>query len=155
MKKERNLLIIFFSLAIFYLISLVFFEVLRKDWLSLNLLLIAAYLFVKTYFFRSDSSLFLAFLSLFASIILNTNIVWNFSTFQAGSLVSVAVCASFLLDWIIFHNSFCFWTFYTNFFTNLPIFLYAFNCINLTLMVLFLCGAVGLILSTLLIKKYG
>lgn len=155
MKKERNLLIIFFSLVLIYALIMLLVVDIRQNWLSLSLFFISVYLFIKSYFFRSDSSLFLALLSLFCSVILNVNFVASFSTFQLGSLVSIALCAAFLLDWIIFHNSFCFWTFYVNIFTNLPVFLYAFDCINLLLMILSLCGAVVLVLSTLLIKKYG
>ena len=155
MKKERNLLIVFFCLLFLYAIILIFFAVTRENWLSLALLLISIYLFVKTYFFRSDSSLFIAVLCVFLSITFNAMVIKSLSLNELSAFISMAVTYDFLLDYAIFGNKFCFWAFIANILTNLPIFLYTFHCINVILMILLLSGDLILLGAILLRKKYG
>ncbi len=148
-------MIVFFVLAIYYVLFLIFVGSIRENWLSLALLFLAVYMSFKTYFFRSDSSLFMALFLLFLSFFLNVNIIYNFTTFQIVAILLTAISVIFLIDYIIFGNVFCFWTFFVNFVINLPFLLYSFNCINLLLMLLFLSGEILLFFTTLMVKKYG
>ncbi len=155
MKKERNLLIVFGILAFFYAWILIFVSEIRQNWLSLALFFMSVYMALKTYFFRSDSSLFLTVFLICLAFLLSVEVVSSFSTFQIGALIAISVSISFLIDYIIFRNVFCFWTFFVNFMTNLPILLYTFNCINLLLMILFLSGEILLLAAAFVMKKYG
>lgn len=155
MKKERNLLILLFGLFVIYALDLIFFDFVKQNWFIFAIGFISIYLMIKSYFFRSDSSLFLVFFSVMLIIILILNNVYGFSNMQLGSIISVAYSVAFLFVYLIFYNMFCFWTFFVNFMLNLPTLLFSFNCINLVLMILFLSGELVLFGIVLLLKKYG
>ena len=139
MKKERNLLIILLVLILTFASLMIFSPESRANWLSFGLLFLSVYLFIKAYFFRSDSSLFFAVLLVLSSVIFSKEITNNASLFQISSYFSLANTIAFFVDWIFFGKKILFWTFLLNFFVSFPIFLFATNCINLFLMTLFLC----------------
>ena len=148
MKKERNLLIILFILILTFALVMIFSPESRANWLSFGLFFLSVYLFFKAYFFRSDSSLFLAVLLIQSSVIFSKEITNISSLFQISSYFSLANAFAFFVDWIFFGKKILLWTFLLNFFVNFPIFLFATNCINLFLMILFLC--ISTLLSVLI-----
>lgn len=155
MKKERNLVILLCFLILVEIILLIFLPITRENWLSMSLIIVSIYLFFKTYFFRSDSSLFLALFCLHLSVLLNTNFAFSISLNQLFSLIAMSISSSFLLCYLIFHNIFCFSSFLVNFLTTLPMLLYFFNCINLIILILSLSGEIVLLFAILTLKKYG
>ena len=155
MKKERNLMIVLLLLAILYFGCFAVFSAFRTDWLCFALAFLSVYLFVKTYFFRSDSSLFLATFLLFLSMFLQKNISSVFSVTQIIALIILFVSISFLVDYCVFSNVFCFLAFFVNFLISIPNLLYAFHCINLFFLILSLCGENVLFIIILLLRKYG
>lgn len=155
MKKERNLLIVLLLLAVLYFVCLAVFSAFRIEWLCFALAFLSVYLFIKTYFFRSDSSLFLALFLLFLSVLLEKNIVSIFSATQIIALIVFVVSIAFFVDYCVFGNVFCFLAFFVNFLISIPNLLYAFHCINLFFLILFLCGENVLFIIILLLRKYG
>ena len=155
MKKERNLLIIILILMSCYGIFNIFVPQVRENWFSFGLLFLSVFMLIKTCIFRSDSSLFLTVLLLLSSIIFSKEII-NISNFsQISSYFSMANCVALLIDYVFFYKKIILWTFLLNFFLSFPIFLFITHCINLLLMILFLCGAVVLAVTLTLVKKYG
>ena len=141
LKRERNLIICLLTLLIAYFVMLFFLDKTYREqnWFYIALLFESAYLFTKAYFFKSDSSLYLATLVFFFAI---------FGLFApARQNVSVLI-AYLLISFAFAHFSvFCFFKKYAHLFAFillfllfLPMFLYSFNCINLILMVSSICG---------------
>lgn len=155
MKKERNLLILLCFLIVTEILFLSFLPVVRKNWFALSFLTISIYLFFKSYFFRSDSSLFLAVFCLQLSALLSTDIAFSISLNQLFSLVAMSISLSFLICYFVFHNIFCLISFLTNFLLTLPILLFFFNCINLIILISSFIGEIVLLLATLVLRKYG
>ena len=147
-------MIIMIVLLIAYLVMLFFVPWFRDEWTSFALYFLSSYMFIKAYFFRSDSSLFFAFVFLQSSVLMIEFIKINFSMFQLSSIVNLIITMSFFIDYLVFKSKFLFYSFLTNFFISLPIFLYAFNCINLVYLILLLCGVLLLFLVTILKWKY-
>ena len=154
MKKERNLLILLIILLIAYFVMLFFVPWFRNEWLSFALYFLSFYMFIKAYFFRSDSSLFFALIFLQCSFLLTEYVRTNYSLFQISSIFNLIITFSFFVDYLVFKSKFLFYSFLTNFFISLPTFLYAFNCINLVLMILLLCGVLLFFGATILKWKY-
>ena len=154
MKKERNLLILMIVLLIAYFVMLFFVPWFRDEWLSFGLYFLSSYMFIKAYFFRSDSSLFFALVFLQSSVLMIEFVRINYSLFQLSSIFNMIVSISFCVDHLMFKSKFLFYSFLTNFFTSLPIFLYAFNCISLVFLILLLCGVLLLFVATILKWKY-
>ena len=155
MKKERNLMIFLLCLLIIYSVFFACFSSFRDAWLIAALLFLSGYLFAKTYFFRSDSSLFLAVFLFLLSILMDKSVNISFSAIQIFSLILCFAGISFFVDYCVFGNIFCFLAFFVNFLVSVPILLYAFYCINLFFLVLSLCGEIVLFFIILLLRKYG
>ena len=155
MKKERNLLILLTILILTYSALLIFSPEFRANLLSFGFLFLSAFLMIKSYFFRSDSSLFLAVLLFQSSVIFSKEITYISTFFQISSYFSLAVSISFFVDWLFFNKKILFWTFLLNFFISFPIFLFATHCINLILMILFLCLAMIISILLFIGRKYG
>lgn len=155
MKKERNLLIVLLLLALAYFVCFLAFSGFKTDWLSFLIAFLSIYLFIKAYFFRSDSSLFLAVFLFFLSVILEKNVSSIFSVAQSVSLIIFFASIAFLIDYCVFDNVFCFLSFFVIFLISIPNLLYAFHCINLFFLILFLCGVNALFIIMLLLRKYG
>ena len=155
MKKELFLMIYFLILTVTYFCMLFFFESIRQNWFSYALLFLSLYMFLKAYFFRSDSSLFGAVLAFLAMILFHNDFsLWQ-NNFQFGTTFSIAISFAFFVDFLFFQSKFTFYSFLPNFLLSFPIFLYAFNCINLVLMISLLCGAVLVVILLILANKYG
>ena len=154
MKKERNLLSCFLIIFVAYFVMLFFNEFLSQNWFSFGLLFLAVFMTVKSYLFRSDSSLFLAVFLMYCFIIFS-GLFEEFSFFEVATFLSLASSLSLFLTFTIFGNKFCFWTSLTSFLLTFPIFLYITHCINLLLMILFLCGAIILAILLICLKRYG
>ena len=154
MKKERNLLILLIILLIAYFVMLFFVPTFRDEWLSFALYFLSFYMFIKAYFFRSDSSLFFALVFLQSSVLMIEFIKINYSMFQLSSIFNLIISISFFIDYLVFKSKFLFYSFLTNFFISLPIFLYAFNCINLFFLISLLCGVLLFFGATILKWKY-
>ena len=155
MKKERNLLIVLLLLAVAYFVCFLVFSVFKTDWLSFLIAFLSIYLFIKAYFFRSDSSLFLAVFLLFLSVMLERNISSVFSVMQIVVLIVFLMSIAFFIDYCVFGNAFCLLAFFVIFLVTIPNLLYAFHCINLFFLILFLCGENALLVIMLLLRKYG
>ena len=132
MKKERNLLIIFVIFLIAYLFMLFFVQKFMDNWFSFFLLFMSAFMLIKSYFFRSDSSLFFSVLFWQISIIFFNELYKSLSTFQIGSLITTMVALAFFVDFLVFKSKFTFYSFLTNFSTSLPVLLYSFNCLAIS-----------------------
>ena len=154
MKKERNLLIILTVLFAIYVVLFGFLDGFRKNWFSFFLYFVSVYMLIKAYFFRSDSSLFFSVLFMLSSVALTNNNLQTYSMFQISSVLNIIVSISFFVDFLFFQSKFTFYSFLTNFLLSLPVFLYAFSCINLILMILFLCGAIAILFFVLLLNRY-
>ncbi len=151
MKKERNLLITNIIFAMIYAILTLILPWFRDNWFSMVLYFVSMFMFIKSYFFRSDSSLFFAVLFFQISFLFMNKTNKFFTLFQLGSVINTMVALAFLVDFLVFNSKFTFYSFLTNFSVSLPILFYSFNCINLILMILFVCGA--LLLSIAIIFK--
>lgn len=154
MKKERNLLILITVLLIAYFVMLFFVPWFGDEWLASALYFLSVYMFIKAYYFRSDSSLFFALVFLQSSVLMLESVKSNFSLFQLSTIFNLLITIAFFVDYLVFRSKFLFYSFLTNFFTSLPIFLYAFNCISLVFLILLLCGVLLLFLATILKWKY-
>lgn len=151
MKKERNLLVTLAILFVAYIVMLFFLPGFKDNWFAFVLYFMSIYMFIKAYFFRSDSSLFFAVLFFQITFLFLDGTANDFNMFQLSSIINIMVAISFFLDFVVFHSKFTLYSFLTNFSLSLPVLLYSFNCINLILMILFLCGA--LLLSIAIIFK--
>ena len=149
MKKERNLLITLIIFAVAYVFLIVFLQWFRDNWFAMVLYFISIYLFIKSYFFRSDSSLFFASLFFQVSFLFMNKTNESLSLFHLGSVINTMVSLAFFVAFLVFHSKFTLYSFLTNFSSSLPVLFYSFNCINLILMILFVCGA--LLLSVAII----
>ena len=154
MKKERNLLILMIVLLIAYFVMLFFVPWFKNEWFSFALYFLSFYMFIKSLFFRSDSSLFFALIFLQSSILMIETIKNSFNMFQLSTIFNLFITIAFFVDYLVFKSKFLFYSFLTNFFTSLPILLYAFNCISLVFLILLLCGVLLLFLATILKWKY-
>ena len=155
MKKERNLLVILLLLFIVYIVCFFVADYFKANWLFFALAFLSVYMLAKTYFFRSDSSLFMATLLFFLSFILTKEISSFFSTTQVLSIILAFVSIAFFVDFCVFGNIFCFLSFFVIFLISIPNLLYAFHCINLFFLILFLCGENVLFFVILMLRKYG
>ena len=157
LKKERTLLICFAVIAVayfvvpFFLPKKFFFE----NWFFLALFALSLFMFCKAYIFRSDSSLFLASLLLQNSIVGVASQNFSFLPFQILSLVVLSFSISHLAVFLFFGNFQHFFAFIAFFLLFLPMLLFAFDCINLLLMLSSICGEILLILMAILLKRYG
>ena len=154
MKKERNLLFCLVFLIVAYFV-LLFLDGQAKNWFSIALFFLSVYMAIKSYFFKSDSSLFFAVLLLQLSIVYyaNLNSILPFLCF--ASIFGFCVAVAFLVNFLVFGKKTVFWLSLLNFLVNLPFFLYSIYCINLLLMLLFLCGVLMLAILLVSTKKYG
>ena len=157
LKREKHLLILLLALLIAYFVMLFFLDktFVKQNWFYIALLFESIYLFAKSYFFKSDSSLYLGTLLFLLGIF-------------GFILPNVYYSNTFLLSYLIFSFSishffvFCFFKKYAHFYTFiflfllfLPMFLYSFNCINLLLMISSICGVVLLTILTGVFVIYG
>ena len=154
MKKERNLLITLIILFAIYVGLFSFVAGFRQNWFAFFLYFVSVYMLIKAYFFRSDSSLFFSVLALLSSLVFTSNSLQTYSLFQLSSILNMLVAMSFFVDFLFFQSKFTFYSFLTNFLLSFPVFLFAFSCINLILMILFLCGALAILFFVLLLSRY-
>lgn len=153
MKKERNLLVTIIILLVAYIVMLFFLPGFRDDWFSFVLYFMSIYMFLKAYFFRSDSSLFFAVLFFQSTFLFLGGAKDGLSIFQLGSIINAMIASAFFICFLFFHSKFTLYSFLTNFSLSLPVLLYSFNCINLILMILFLCGALLLSIAIIFSKN--
>ena len=129
-------LLVLFSIAVLMLS----FNNLLKFWFELGLLTLSLYLFVKSYIFRSDSSLYLGSVCFFISLLIFASKIVNMSTLTIFAFAVFCFALSHLLLFLIFNKIINFFTFIFLFLLFLPLILYSFYCINFALMLLLLCG---------------
>ena len=157
LKRERNLSICFITLLIAYFVVLFFLnDATRKDnWFYIALLFESAYMFIKSYLFKSDSSLY------FAVVIFALSLFGFFTKTYFDStpfLISIFILSFCFAHFFVFATFKKYAHFYTSIFLFLlflPIFLYSFNCINLILMVSSICGVFLLIFLAGIFVIYG
>lgn len=154
MKKERDLLFCLVFLVVAYFV-LLFLGGQTKNWFSVALFFLSVYMSIKSYFFKSDSSLFFAVLLLQLSIVYCANLNYILPFLCFVSIFGFCVTFAFFVNFLVFGKKTVFWLFLLNFLLNLPIFLYSIYCINLLLMLLFLCGVLMLAMALVSAKKYG
>ena len=127
LKREKNLLILLITLLIAYCCMLFFLNsTFRKEnWFYIALLFESAYMFTKAYYFKSDSSLYLAMflllVGLFGVFVLNR----QFNITNLAIILTISFAFSHLLVFCFFKKSFHFYTFIFLFLLFLPIFLYS------------------------------
>ena len=146
-------MILLMVFLIAYFCMLFFVPYFKNNWFAFSILFMSVFLLVKAYFFRSDSSLFYSILLWQVSIIFFNNLNKSLTIFQIGSLINTMVAFAFFIDYLVFLSKFTLYSFLTNFSISLPVLLYSFNCINLVLMILFVCGALLLSIAIIFNKN--
>lgn len=142
LKRERNLLVCLVTLLIAYFVVLFFLEKTfrRQNWFFVALLFESAYLFTKAYFFKSDSSLYLGSFLFFLSVFGLASSNFQNSVVLLISYLLLSLALSHFMVYCFFKKHAHFFAFIFIFLLFLPMFLYSFNCINLPLMILSICG---------------
>lgn len=156
MKKERNLFICFAILCILYALLLTFLNdnFVKINWFYIGTFILSLFLFVKSYVFRSDSSLFLATSLLGFSFLgtVATKYSYNFITIMSFCVFILAF--SNFSNYVFFNKIFNFYCFLFFILLFLPLILFSFNCINLILMISSLCGVIILFAILQFGRKY-
>lgn len=155
-KKELFLLIFLSALLTMYAGILLFLSINKifNYWFITGLFLISVYLFAKSVVFRSDSSLYLATLCLCFCVF---SVVANYIYFNALLIIAfvfLSFALSHLVLYLVFNKISNFFIFIFNFLLFLPLILYAFYCINLLIMILFICGDIVTFGALYVSEKY-
>jgi len=159
MKRDKLLLTTFITLISAYILCVVLFAVVLpnslfiKLWFTNFLIFLSVFLFVKSYLYVADSTLFLAMLLLLIGI---SNYIIYFLSFNETmrySMFLLATSLSFLAVFVKFKRLFYLTASVMTLLFTIPLFLWAFSCINpLTLIsLLFLVVIIDLVF--LMLKK--
>lgn len=145
----------FFGLLATYIVALFFMVQFNmfKYWFYLGLSFIGIYLFIKAFFFRSDSSLFLGTIIFLLSVLGGVSNIFNFSAIFIIAHCILIVDLGFLSIFTIFHNKSNFGAFIFFLLLYLPLILFSFYCINLVTMILLLCLDILIFLVLMLVRK--
>lgn len=145
----------FFGLLATYIVALFFMMQVNlfNNWFYVGLSFIGIYLFIKTYFFRSDSSLFLGTIIFLLSVLGGVSNIFNFSAIFIIAHCILIVGLGFLSIFTIFHNKSNFGAFIFFLLLYLPLILFSFYCINLVTMILLLCLDILIFLVLMLVRK--
>lgn len=156
--KKKELFLLIFLLSLIVLYSLAMFLLASNNilnyWFVVGLFLISIYVLSKSIVFRSDSSLYLSILCFMISIFGTLANIYYFNLFTLISFLLLSFSISHLLLFLFFHKISNFWTFVFFFLLFLPVILYSFYCINLLIMLLFICGDIVTFTALFIIGRY-
>lgn len=141
-RKELILLLSMLSLMVLCIATVIFANIqgFSNFWFYIFVFYFSVYMFVKSYVFRSDSSLYLATLSFCLSVAGGLIQIFQFSFILILSLIIFCFSLSHLSLFLFFNKSVNFVIFIFLFLLFLPLILYAFYCINWLILILLLCG---------------
>lgn len=159
MKKDKKILISFVSIIFAYALCLLLFTLFLpnslfvKLWFTNFLIFLSIFLFIKSWFYIADSTMFLAMEFLLIGI---SNYLVYFLFLSESlrySLFLLATSISFLAVFVKFKNLFYLSASLCAFLLSIPLFLWAFSCINLLTLILLSCLILALEIVFLIVKK--
>ena len=155
-KKELYLMIVLVALLSLFAIAMFLMSSnnLLKFWFEVSLFTLSLYLFVKSYIFRSDSSLYLGSICFLISLLIFTNKMVNMNILTIISFAVLCFGLTHLSLFLFFNKINNFFAFIFLFLLFLPLILHSFYCINLPLMLLLLCGDIVVFLVLHIRDKY-